>query len=231
LTPLKSELIKRLDRYPLTETRCIIAGAEWRITEVKDHSALLAATKTDEDLQNFPYGLSLWASAVGLAKRLARQPDSVRGKRVLEIGAGVGLAGLVAPSLGALVTQTDYQVDALTLCQHNATINGICDIQVRPGDWREFPADLLGAFDLVIGSDVLYERSLHLTLSALLPKLLAPQGRILLADPLRPQAFDFMALREVEGWLIAMEAVTVPWDGILKEIGLFSLIPPDSSTS
>ena len=99
-------------------------------------------------------------------------------------------------------------------------INSIEGIVVRPGDWRDFPADI-GVFDLIIGSDVLYERTLHSCLAALLPRLIAPGGRILLSDPLRPQAFDFVAQREAEGWNVEMDSEMISWEGEPREIAFF----------
>jgi len=185
--------------------------------------AAVDAVRTDEDVANFPYGLMLWPSAVGLAEWLARTPSLIQGKRVLEIGAGVGLAGLAARALGAEVTQTDFQADALTLCRHNASCNGIEGVRVARGDWRDFPPDLASC-DVVLGSDVLYERSLHPALESLLPHLIVPDGLIILSDPLRPQALEFVGRFEARGgWEVRMEGLTVPWEDADKEIALFLL--------
>ena len=207
-------------RYPLTESVWKLAGREWRMTAAQDQDALLRKVTTDEELENFPYGLALWASALGLAERLIQEPALVYGKRVLEIGAGAGFAGIIARSLGAEVVQTDYQADALALCRYNAAANGVSGVAVCKGDWRDFPPDL-GAFDLVIGSDILYERTLHSSLIALFPRLIAPEGTILLSDPLRPQAFDFVQRWEAGGGRVSLESATTFWEGKPKEIALF----------
>ena len=97
----------------------------------------------------------------------------------------MGFVGLVAAHLGAAeVVQTDYHPDCLELCRQNAHQNNIANVTIRSGDWRDWPQELTG-FDLVIGTDILYERTLHPTLTALLPTL----GKtVLLADPIRPAA-------------------------------------------
>jgi predicted nicotinamide N-methyase len=211
-------------RYPLADISVRTAGRSWQITAVQDQDALIAGVETDEDLANFPYGLMLWASALGLAEWLSRTPSLVRGKRVLEIGAGVGLAGLAASALGAVVIQTDFQADALTLCRHNAARNAVEGIRIaRRADWRDFPADLRD-FDVVIGSDVLYERASHGLLNVLLPRIVVPGGCVLLSDPLRPQALEFVERLEARGrWNVTMGGLTVPWDGGGKDIALFDL--------
>jgi predicted nicotinamide N-methyase len=212
-------------RFPLTTSVVDVHGRKWRVASVQDQDALLEEVESDEDLENFPYGLLLWASAVGLARRVAREPALVAGKRVLEMGAGVGLSGIVAASAGAVeVVQTDYQPAALALCAHNAAENGVTDGVTRAlADWRRFPADLGQPFDVVLGSDVLYERTLHADLLALLPTLVAPGGLLLVSDPQRPQAADFWArFRAEQGdrWTLTTERERVRFEGQDKEIAL-----------
>lgn len=197
-----------LDRYPLVTQTLHAAGRVWNIRCVTDQDALVARVQTDDDLANFPFGMLLWASAHALALRLADEPSLVAGKRVLELGAGVGYVGLVAAHLGAAeVIQTDYHPDCLELCRQNARLNNIPNVIVRTGDWRTWPPELVG-FDLVIGTDILYERTLHPTLTALLPTLGKP---LLLSDPIRPAALEFVEQRERDGWKITTEAKQVEW--------------------
>ena len=213
--------------FPWVTQTYRIAGRDWHLTTVEDQDALLHRVHTETDLANFPYGLLLWPSAIGLCEHLRQNGEKVRNKRVLEIGAGVGLVGLVAQTLSpACLIQTDYHADALFIAQQNATQNGLADtLFVRQGDWRNWPADLSG-FDLVIGSDVLYERSLHDDLARLFPRLLAPGGEILLSDPLRPQAVSFVERLEKSGqWHVAMDGRRVVWENEAKDIALFTLRP------
>jgi predicted nicotinamide N-methyase len=224
------ELPTRVTRYPLVEIDVPIEQQIWKITAVEDQDALIESVQTEEDLEAFPFGLMLWASAIGLAERLVAEPALIKKKRVLELGAGVGLPGLAVAALGASeVTQTDYQEDALDLARHNAVTNGIGTICVRQGDWRDFFTDSL-PYDLVIASDVLYERTLHEPLAALLPKLVAPDGAILLADPIRPQSLEFLEKHiETTGkWHVTYEGrrATVPGEKPeSKDIALIWLHP------
>ena len=201
-----------------------VGGRAWKILEAASADSLVAHVETDADLQAFPYGLLLWPSAVALAERLTAEPALVRGTRVLELGAGVGLPGLVAQSLGGRVTQTDYQSEPLALARRNARRNGVMDVTTVEGDWRRFPA--LPPFDVVLGSDVLYERSLHDTLLALLPAVVAPGGLLLLSDPLRPQATVFVDGMERAGWRVTMAGHTIAWREERREIALFTARRP-----
>lgn len=206
--------------YPVVTREVDIGGRSWSIAAVENQDLLLEGVRTDHDVDYFPYGLLLWASAVGLAEHLAANPALVRYRRALEIGCGVGLAGIVATSLGATVMQTDYLPDAIRLARHNADQNGIAGIEMLQADWRDFPN--LEPFEVVLGSDVLYERAMHPVLASLLERIVAPCGRLILSDPLRPQALDFVQAMESGGWAVEMESRLAEWEGDRREIALFT---------
>ena len=227
---ISASFAKIKERYPLVTIRREWAGREFSLTCVRDQDALLAGIDDDTDIDHFPFGMLLWASAIGLAERLVSEPALVQGKRVLEIGAGgVGLPGLIAAHRGAAeVIQTDYHDESLDLLAYNATQNGFADsVRQARADWRDFP-ELGQPFDIVLGSDVLYERSLHPTLAELLPRLVSPGGVLLLADPMRPQALAFMDQQEKDAstfWElpIAMQGKRVEGVRETRDIALFSL--------
>jgi predicted nicotinamide N-methyase len=205
-------------------TRTIDIGlGDWQITSIESQDDLLKDVSTDHDVEYFAYGLLLWPSAIGLARYLCENHQLVRGKRVLEIGCGVGLAGLAACALGGQVIQTDYHAESLTLAAQNADRNRITGIERIRADWREFPD--IGPFDIVLGSDVLYERSMHETLRNMLPRLISPAGKVLLSDPMRPQSLDFVQSVESKGWLRESDSVLVDWEGSRQEIALFMVEP------
>ncbi|MBC7804654.1 MAG: methyltransferase domain-containing protein [Akkermansiaceae bacterium] len=215
-------------RYPLVDVSRRFGNCEYRLTCVRDQDALLSGITDEAEIDNFPFGLLLWASAIALSERIIEEPSLVARKSVLEIGAGgVGLPGLVAKQMGAeRVLQTDYHTESLTLLAQNAAQNGYAGrVEQLRADWRSFP-ELGQPFDVVIGSDVLYERTLHDPLLTLLPRLVVPGGLLLLSDPMRPQALSFMARLEAETgeeWLPAVmtgQRTTEP-DGGVREIAIF----------
>jgi predicted nicotinamide N-methyase len=196
-----------------------LGGRDWNITMVMDQDALVDALETEIDLEYFPYGMVLWASGVGLAEHLAENPALVSSRRVLEIGAGVGLPGLVARSLGAQVAQTDFLAHAVNLARLNALQNGVEGIELFLDDWRRFQHN--GQYDLLIGADVLYERTVHDDLKRVFLKMLTPGGAVLLTDPQRPAAFEFMDSMMAEGWMVELESRQVRWQEEEREVALF----------
>jgi predicted nicotinamide N-methyase len=134
-----------------------------------------------------PYWAVLWRSGVALARELAGAP--LRGRRVVELGCGLAVPSLAAARAGARVLATDAEPDALELVARNARANRV-QVETMAIDWSRPDALVRRApFDLVLASDVLYERQAVAPLLALLPRL-APETW--LADPGRPAAGAFL---------------------------------------
>jgi predicted nicotinamide N-methyase len=140
-----------------------------------------------------PYWAELWPSGVALARHVAGL--ELRGLRVLELGCGLGLPSLAAALRGAHVLATDWADDAVELLQRNAERNG-ATLRVARVRWSE-PEPLLRAapWDIVLGADLLYEARNAEQLAELLPRL---GGELLLAEPGRPYAKDFLARFDAE---------------------------------
>jgi predicted nicotinamide N-methyase len=149
-----------------------------------------AAFAKDEFL---PYWAELWPSGVALAEAVTAL--DLRGARVLELGAGLGLPSLAAALGGADVLATDWAEEAVGLLRLNAERNGIA-LRVACVRWDEPAPLLLGArWDLVLGADLLYEARNAEQLAELLPRL---GGEALLAEPGRPFAKSFLARLDAE---------------------------------
>ena len=122
---------------------------------------------------------------------LARELDgeSLRGLRVVELGCGLAVPSIAAARGGAEVIATDGDIDALGLVERNAAANAV-QLETAALDWAD-PDELVdrGPFDLVLASDVLYERPSVAMLLELLPRL-APVAWV--ADPGRPAADAFL---------------------------------------
>jgi predicted nicotinamide N-methyase len=158
-----------------------------------------------DDDEFLPYWAELWPSGVALADAVSTL--DVRGARVLELGAGLGLPSLAAAIRGADVLATDWAEDAVDLLRANADRNGI-RLRAERVRWDE-PELLLRAapWDLVLGADLLYEERNATALLALLPRL---GGEIVLADPGRPFARTFLAHWKVETLAAGVHRLRLP---------------------
>jgi predicted nicotinamide N-methyase len=134
-----------------------------------------------------PYWSVLWRSGVVLAREL--DEVDLGGKRVVELGCGLGVPSIAAARGGAEVLATDACEEALALVARNSEANGV-RVETGTVDWAA-PETLAtrAPFDLVLASDVLYEEASVAPLLALLPRL-APVAWV--ADPGRLVACGFL---------------------------------------
>ena len=187
----------RLPMHPLLETlrqrfalaTSHVAIGDWRFELFRpaDPDALISEPDFDRD-GRLPYWAELWPSATAMAQRLAAERGS--GRRLLELGCGLGLATLAAVRAGFEVVATDYYQESLDFTQVNAAQNGLAPPATRLVDWRRLPDDL-GRFDLVVASDVLFERPNVALVAAAFARTIAPAGRGWLTEPGRPPAAAF----------------------------------------
>ncbi len=207
---------------PLEELEVAIADRTWTIlhtgaiTSHDDEQAFLRGGQATPR----PYGAVLWPAALALAHDLAGR--AVAGARILELGAGTGLPGIVAASLGARVVQTDRQQLVLHVCKLNAERNQLATtIELRAADWTAW--DDPARYDLIIGSDILYAEPLHPHLRRIFDANLAPGGTLLLADPFREMSVRLLETMAAEGWRVTMDKWTVGVAPPPRPVGVFAL--------
>jgi predicted nicotinamide N-methyase len=163
-----------------------------------------------------PYFGVLWPAAEGLSIFLQNHADLVKGKKVLELGCGLGYPSLVASYLGAQVLATDFHPDVEEYFKRNCRHSVIpCDYQRL--NWREDQKDI-GLFDVVMGSDVLYESKHPRDVARGLKRFLASNGKILLADPGRAYLQQFLSAAIDEGMTYEESIVLVEEKTILLHV-------------
>lgn len=166
----------------------------------------------DEQLDPFaedlcPYFGILWPAAEALAQYLNEYPELVRKKKVLELGCGLGFPSMVASHLGAEVLATDFHPDVEEYFQRNCRHSSL-NIAYERLNWREDSADL-GKFDVVMGSDILYESKHPQEVARGLIKFLRPGGVVILTDPGRNYLQYFVDAMKQEGFQEEMTTLTI----------------------
>ena len=140
-----------------------------------------------------PYFGVIWPAGQALAEYVARMPaEEVRGKKILEIGCGLAIPGMLLAQKGALVTVSDLHPEVPRFLERNLALNGITTgLEMKSLDWRTDGA-ALGALDFIVGSDLVYEKQSPETLATFLDQITSPATTIILTDPGRFYLRDFM---------------------------------------
>ena len=128
----------------------------------------------------WPISGLVWPSGAVLARVINRL--NLTNLRVLEVGCGIGIASLVAAHKKADITASDYHPIVEPLLIKNAKENDIDGIKYIHGNWHH-PISNHKKFDLIIGSDLLYEAGNAEILSVYISCHLALRGRVILIDP------------------------------------------------
>jgi len=200
----------------LTTERITLPGTSITIevTRPTDINLLLDQTSADPE-QNLPYWAEVWPSGIALAVAIAQQPDRVAGRRVLELGCGIGITAARAVAAGAHLTVSDYAADALTLTRITTLRHTGRELDSAvQHNWRSMPqtqTPIRERFPVVLAADVLYERRDIDPLFTTIDRLLAEDGLLWLADPHREPAGIFLDRLLARGWRVATTHWNGPW--------------------
>lgn len=178
---------------PSREIDLLFAGHGLKVVVPSEPDRLLNdpdVMRLNQQHDYMPYWAYLWPGAYLLAEVVAREPWwCAERAEALEIGCGLGLAGLVALKRGLRVHFTDYDETPLQFLTQSAQANQFpqANFRVSRLDWRELPQD---RYPIILGADVLYERRLVPLVCNLVAHLLEPGGVALLAGPYRAATED-----------------------------------------
>ena len=187
----------RIAGYPTREVVLPIAGRVLTMLVVDELERYVdtAALLRDPAAPEPPYWAHLWPGSRALAHLAATEIECV-GVRVIEVGCGLGLAGIVAATRGAHVTLIDTMSAALCFARANAARNG-CGVNVvqtdvgRPG--------LRGQFDCCLAADVTYDPQLHVAVADFLCVHIEPGGRAWCTESVRTNDRGFRRACEARG--------------------------------
>src|SRR5262245_3211045 len=152
-----------------------------------------------------PYWAFAWPGGQGMARYILDHPEEVRGKRVLDLGAGSGLVAIAAMKAGAAhAIASDIDPLAHIAIQMNAARNNAVIENAREIDMKKAPRNL----DIILAGDVCYQQEMSATVTRWL-RICAEAGvKVLLADPGRAWVpkegleeitrYDVPTLRELE---------------------------------
>lgn len=154
----------------------------------------LRGYKTDSDEVFESTGLTIWKSAKHLCQYQMSQSELFQGKRILELGAGLGLNGILAYCMtqDSTICITDGATDALTILRENVELNHnkelTSNISCRQLIWNRSNAELFlenhakgQAFDVLLASDIVYAKGIIEPLWATVQVLLERSGVFVMA--------------------------------------------------
>jgi predicted nicotinamide N-methyase len=161
-----------------------------RLEDYVDTESLLRDAHAPEP----PYWAHVWPGSRCLARVMAHADCA--GRRTVDIGCGLGLAGIVAALRGASVTMVDTADAGTQFARANAELNG-CRVAVARSDIRQ--PGFRGRFDYCLAADVTYDPALQHAVAAFLVRYLAPTGRAWCAESVRTFDQGFRRACEAHG--------------------------------
>ena len=189
--------------------------ALWTVADLEryvDRAALLRGYDGPEP----PYWAHCWSGARVLADRVPYDAG-----RVLELGCGLGLPGVMAARRGGHVVFVDRIAAPLAFVRETLQTNGLSSTGLVVADAIDAPWH--GGFDLVLAAELLYDRATFGALAAALAGSVATNGRILLADAYRIDTGDFYEAARAAGLEWTRNEVCVDEEGFPVTISIMTM--------
>ncbi|XP_007904229.1 EEF1A lysine methyltransferase 3 [Callorhinchus milii] len=156
----------------------------WKRYDFCGHTLTIFLDKADY------LGAHVWKSALVLCEYFEREKISFAGKKVIELGSGSGIVGILAVLLGGDVTFTDRSF-ALNQIKHNISVNvpPSCKDRAKVFTlyWEEDPSSFPSDYDIILGSDIVYATSSYPSLLNTLRHLSNPGTTAYICTELRPR--------------------------------------------
>ena len=193
------------------ETVAIAGGADLNIRSLLDkqqwHDPFGEALALGVSSATWPLFGLVWPSAQKMADLMQTWP--LHNLRILEIGCGLALASLVIHRRFGNITASDCHPYTQRFLSANLLLNALPVMAYQSGHWaRDNPQ--LGEFDLIIGSDVLYERDHPAQLADFIQQHAASHAQVLIIDPNRGQRSAFSKRMAVHGFGLNRSDIVLP---------------------
>jgi predicted nicotinamide N-methyase len=220
--PELDELMERIGRKFSIETVPLrIVDRVLMMVQLKDYEEYILnqIEAEDPDVTAAPFWAKLWEASFLLAYFLGQQPVKPE-HHMLEIGAGIGIVGVYAALCGHRITITDINEDALLFARVNALLNGLTDLDIRRLDWSDPGETRL--YDVIVGSEVVYDRRSYPLLVGFLRRALTADGVIFLAKNADLPAPTFF-VELTKAFEFKRTSQTLRMGGEAQEIELFAV--------
>jgi predicted nicotinamide N-methyase len=224
-------VVNPADVFPFpTEIETLsFSGVEFIIRHVSDSNALFdrmlelpddhPAVKDEQ----IPYWAEVWPSALGISEYILMRPELFSGKKVLEIGCGLGLPGIVAGKWTDRVVLTDYLKAPLELAIHNWTLNHGTPCKSQLLDWRS--EETATAADVILASDIAYERRMFEPLMTAFENWLQSGATVIISEPDRQLAREFFSELHCSNWQSEKTELKIVRKGLTYRIHIHTLLP------
>jgi len=203
-----------------------VAGRDFALRREDDMEALWERIGQDAfgcD-EHMPYWAEIWPASLLLAAWLGARRTEIAGRRCLDLGCGMGLSSLAGAAFGGLVTAVDYEEAAIAHAAQNARDNDLA-VGVAVMDWRR-PCFAPHGFDILWGSDILYETRFYDPLVTLFHSLLVPGGRIWLSEPWREVSASVWERLAADGFRVTrVHEEPVAFSTYRSTVSIYEIIP------
>ena len=199
--------LARLDGVRYRFQTLELGGEDFHLRGLRD---VQQCPTTIEDVE--PLGISsatwpmfgvLWQSEELLSHLMVS--EKAADKKVLELGCGLALASLVLRRRGIDVTATDMNPHASEFLHFNAELNDINTVRFGQAGWAEGTSSL-GRFDLLVGSDVLYDHHSLMPLVNFVQGHISASGEVLIVDPGRGLTTKFIREMKAIGFVVDVQS-------------------------
>ncbi len=195
--------------YQVKFETIVINGVDYTIRSLQDrqqfHDPEQAAENIGISSATWALFGNVWPSGLILADIMSTY--KVDGLNVLEVGCGLGIASLIVNNRGAQHTASDYHPMAEGFLLENTRLNELPPMHFERCDWAE-SLPTMGLFDLIIGSDLLYEPNHPGLLSSFIDSHSSPLVQVIIIDPGRRQQGQFTQKMEHLGFTSRFERAT-----------------------
>ncbi len=152
---------------------------------------LIYKTKLLEQIETpFPFWAKIWPAAKAMTSFLQKEPRWITNKRVLEIGAGIGLPSFTIADKTLSIIISDYSPDAVSLIQNNINYLKIKNASALCIDWNHFPWNINA--ETILLSDINYDPSQFEALNSMILHFLNQGSTLIISTPQRITATPFM---------------------------------------